>query len=503
MKQFLNKVYTTPKYFYICCVVLVILIGCIIFIVNKIKPAPTNINSDVDIKTTQISALNLDKIIYAGNKTSLELLSECNVSGGVSVRYIVTLWGKENDILNSDPNNYVDCTGLLVSDLNGNEAEKKFYILDNSTTVSASKYSESDGEIIAVRYYLDSNLDFNFVNNEKYYLLDSYDISCLNENGAISPSSEILMTISTQATTYDVSLNNWTTVSDFSLSSMGYMGDPIDIENLSMDPEPAQTMYIDTATTELTPTETLYTDNPETVMNPETTLVPETIESETVIPEPETTTSKTENVTPETTTQQTELSSTQPESQPAETTDSRVFPVSMSISTGTLTLSPGQTHQILTTFEPANSTETMVTWLSSDPNVASVSQDGVVSALSPGHTTLTVASINGMTLTCSVDVNAPDPLPTETETSAPIEVLPDSISLSSEEITLRVGESSVLQAILSPENITNLTVDWYSTDASVASIVNGQVTALSSGTTFIYATTANGIQAVCTVKVFD
>lgn len=66
--------------------------------------------------------------------------------------------------------------------------------------------------------------------------------------------------------------------------------------------------------------------------------------------------------------------------------------------------------------------------------------------------------------------------------------------------TLKVGESATLVATVTPDNATDKTVAWTSSEASVASVSNGVVTALTAGTTTITATAGN-YSATCIVTV--
>lgn len=84
----------------------------------------------------------------------------------------------------------------------------------------------------------------------------------------------------------------------------------------------------------------------------------------------------------------------------------------------------------------------------------------------------------------------------------PPPALSDSIVLDKSELTLDVGETDTLTAMLYPEG-TDSNVQWTSSDPAVASVTeSGFVTAHSAGTAFITATTADGgASASCRVNV--
>ena len=78
------------------------------------------------------------------------------------------------------------------------------------------------------------------------------------------------------------------------------------------------------------------------------------------------------------------------------------------------------------------------------------------------------------------------------------------ISLSARTKTLAVGDLYQLSAIVFPENATNKTLVWTSSNDAVASVdENGMVSALSEGTTTIRVTSSNGLYRTCSVTVHE
>ena len=70
-------------------------------------------------------------------------------------------------------------------------------------------------------------------------------------------------------------------------------------------------------------------------------------------------------------------------------------------------------------------------------------------------------------------------------------------------VVLEEGESEVITATVLPENATNKTFTWESTDASIATVDNsGKVTGVKAGETSVIVTTADGpCRVVCEVLV--
>ena len=134
------------------------------------------------------------------------------------------------------------------------------------------------------------------------------------------------------------------------------------------------------------------------------------------------------------------------------------------------------------TLEATTSEEATITWSSEDEEIARVTQEGVVTALKEGNTTVT-ASAKGKSASCTIEVSKDTPQFT--------------IELNESRIDLKEGETFDLEATTSEP----ATVVWSSEDDEIASVdQTGHVIALKEGTTFIIAT-ANNKSADCKVVV--
>lgn len=162
---------------------------------------------------------------------------------------------------------------------------------------------------------------------------------------------------------------------------------------------------------------------------------------------------------------------------------------SVSLNKSSVALIAGESVTLVVTVSPSNATNKNVSWHSSDESVATVS-NGRVTTLKAGSAVITVtAEDGGKTAICQVSVK-------------PKIVKVQSVSLNKSSITLTEGESTTLTAVVSPSNATNKNVRWSSSDASVASVVNGKVTALKAGSSTIKVTTEDGgLTASCQVVV--
>ena len=78
-----------------------------------------------------------------------------------------------------------------------------------------------------------------------------------------------------------------------------------------------------------------------------------------------------------------------------------------------------------------------------------------------------------------------------------------SITLSQTSVTLSSGESVSLTATITPENATNKTITWSSSNTSVATVFNGKVTAVAVGKATITAKASNGLSSTCNIEVIN
>lgn len=145
-----------------------------------------------------------------------------------------------------------------------------------------------------------------------------------------------------------------------------------------------------------------------------------------------------------------------------------------------------ETSQLLAIFTPSDvAVDGLVSWSSSDDNVATVSGEGLVTAIALGDAVIT-ASYGGFSDECKVSV---------------VDIAVESVQLNKIELTLVKGEKETLVATVSPEEADNAKVTWSSSDESVATVSSeGEVTAVYPGNAVISAT-AGGITATCDVVV--
>lgn len=153
----------------------------------------------------------------------------------------------------------------------------------------------------------------------------------------------------------------------------------------------------------------------------------------------------------------------------------------------------GSSVKLTATISPEDATNPTITWSSSNESVATVDNEGNVTAVKVGSAMITTTAADGSGVTASCDV---------TVTAKVVQVT--AITLSATEWSGVEGSSVKLTATVSPDDATNPNVIWSSSDESVATVAeDGTVTAVKAGTAVITATAADGsgVTATCNVTV--
>ena len=83
----------------------------------------------------------------------------------------------------------------------------------------------------------------------------------------------------------------------------------------------------------------------------------------------------------------------------------------INLSKSTISMKPGNTETLTVTFFPENAADKTISWESSDETIATVSSQGLVTAIKPGDATISATSNDGgEKATCSVTVSYNDPV---------------------------------------------------------------------------------------------
>lgn len=159
--------------------------------------------------------------------------------------------------------------------------------------------------------------------------------------------------------------------------------------------------------------------------------------------------------------------------------------ISLNKTSTTIDLSNSSTEKLIATTNVSGK----LSWSSSNTNVATVSEEGLVTGLANGETTITVRNEENGVATCNVIVQ-----------TSPTEI---SLNITEQTLDLSSNTTFTLKPTIIPSTANvNRTMKIKSSDTRVASIAStGVVTAVSNGTSIITFETANGKTATCNVTV--
>lgn len=156
------------------------------------------------------------------------------------------------------------------------------------------------------------------------------------------------------------------------------------------------------------------------------------------------------------------------------------IPIAITFDVAEASLTIGESVTIGVAFEPANATEIALTWKSDNSNVAKVN-NGKVTAVSVGTAQISAKTQNGLQATCEINVQP---------------VLVESISITPAEIESEEGRKVKLSLEVLPENASNKSVDWTSSNTEVATVSNaGLLKIVGVGNADITATAVDGSNA--------
>ena len=164
----------------------------------------------------------------------------------------------------------------------------------------------------------------------------------------------------------------------------------------------------------------------------------------------------------------------------------------ISLNTNYININEGQEYELKAEVLPSNAAEKMVQYTSSDLSIATVNEEGKVKGVKEGECTIVVQTSNGIRAECEVKVLKAS----ETDIQA------QSIELSEKNIVIESGKTVAIVAQVLPENTSNKTVTWTSSNKKVATVSSqGVITGVGNGTAVITGTTTNGKTATCNITV--
>jgi len=176
---------------------------------------------------------------------------------------------------------------------------------------------------------------------------------------------------------------------------------------------------------------------------------------------------------------------------PEEKKSGEIKPSEISLDKTSLQMEISQTVTLVATISPSDVSNRSVDWASSNYNVASVDDDGLVTAVGAGEADITVSC------TLYPEVNATCHITVEED------VVVTEISLSKSSIELEIKGKQLIEAQVGPADARDKTITWTSSNSAVATVTDaGLVEGLSGGEAIITAS-AGTATATCKVSVLD
>lgn len=162
---------------------------------------------------------------------------------------------------------------------------------------------------------------------------------------------------------------------------------------------------------------------------------------------------------------------------------------SVKLSASKVTLIEGEKQKVEVKISPSNSTNIDLIWSSENKAVATVDETGMVTAVKEGETKISAESESGVKGSINIQVKKKS-----------IDV--QSIAFDKNDIQLEIGGKYELKVSFVPENASDKTLSWESSDPLVVEVDdNGVIKAIKDGDAIITAKTSNNMVQKCNVTV--
>lgn len=158
-------------------------------------------------------------------------------------------------------------------------------------------------------------------------------------------------------------------------------------------------------------------------------------------------------------------------------------PTDITLSTSSLELGCGETYTLKAKCTSSDE-DFAVSYKSSDEKVASVDENGNITANTVGECKIYASSYNGVSASCELTVLK----------------APSSFSLSEDDVTIGVGEQVTLEHVFADDEYSG-SVKLTSSDDNIISVENNTITAVSTGACTVFARTHNGATSSCNLTV--
>ena len=159
----------------------------------------------------------------------------------------------------------------------------------------------------------------------------------------------------------------------------------------------------------------------------------------------------------------------------------------ITIDAGNRKVSAGSRLQLTAVCTPDNASIHDVKWTSKTPAIASVDETGIVTGLKRGSATIVATAADGSGVTGTVALTVLQPV--------------TSITMTQSDLQVTTGKSVVARFTVQPTDASDKTVTWSTSDSSIATVRNGQVTGVKAGECYITATSNSNPEVSATARI--
>lgn len=165
----------------------------------------------------------------------------------------------------------------------------------------------------------------------------------------------------------------------------------------------------------------------------------------------------------------------------------------ITLSDSEVSLAHISTYQLKAHILPYNAGNRKVTWTSSNPDAATINENGLISGVAEGITTITATTEEGgFSASCVINVFNYFPV--------------ESVTIDPKTVTLEIGKSFQLEAIIAPENASIKDVEWTCTGAPnyITLDETGLITGVKKGVVTVVAKSVDmNRRATCKVTIIE
>lgn len=170
---------------------------------------------------------------------------------------------------------------------------------------------------------------------------------------------------------------------------------------------------------------------------------------------------------------------------------SQIKVTGITLNTSLITMGINQSVVLYATVSPVTANDKNVLWTTSNSSIVEVSQKGVLTSKAEGVGFITATTVDGgLVAVCTILVK-----------KIPV----TGVTLDKTNSSIEIGKSITLKAAVAPENASNKSVNFESSNSSIASVnSNGVVVGKAVGEVIITVTTIDGnFKGTCTISVKD